>query len=71
VLETPATTGVSVPSSIVNLYGVMTVTAGLVDVLELTAAFAGTLLMGATGMPLTGLIPALGMELKPLLFLDS
>ena len=53
------------------MYGVMTVTAGLVGVLELAAAFAGTLLMGARGMPLIGLMPALSMELSKLPFLGG
>lgn len=56
---------------VVSLYGVMTVTAGLVGVVELTAAFAGTLLMGARGMPLIGLTPALSVELSELPFLGG
>lgn len=71
VLGAPATIGVSVPSLVVNLYGVITVTAGFVGVLKLTAAFAGTLLMGATGMPLIGLTPALTREFSALLFLGG
>lgn len=47
----------------------MTVTAGWVRVLELIAASAGALLLGSTGMLLTGLRPALSIELSALLFL--